>query len=408
MATRDSAVVTSDGAVLRVYRVLSISIGLGSVIFIALGVPSMIAQFGSLNTFYSFATMVIYGGLPVVAALVAPRASITTLRLLAATHAASALLFFLLWIPALEGGTLPIESTPWLNNVIAVAMTTAALSLSTSVAWVYMVGATIVSAVVRFVTYGGGNPQLAFEDAVMAALFCSIMITLVQVSLEAARQQDRAAFMAEEAAVEAASTASARQSRTLYESFAHDDVIGTLLSASRNGDGGTDESTSSALRALRKLDAFRNSEPLETSLNAGQLETLLRSSADAYDEQLEVHHRGGGVTGIVAPTEVGNALSEALREAIRNSAIHAVRPDGSAVNRRSTAVFGPTSLRIQVTDDGVGFDQRKIGVDRLGVRVSILRRVNSMPGAVATVQSSRRNGTTVTLTWNSPEVTGVH
>jgi signal transduction histidine kinase len=60
-------------------------------------------------------------------------------------------------------------------------------------------------------------------------------------------------------------------------------------------------------------------------------------------------------------------------------------------------------VRIEVKDDGKGFDQRRIGADRLGVRISILRRVNSLPGAFAHVQSSRRHGTTVTLGWNSLE-----
>ena len=55
-----------------------------------------------------------------------------------------------------------------------------------------------------------------------------------------------------------------------------------------------------------------------------------------------------------------------------------------------------------VTDDGRGFNPHRIGIDRLGVRLSILQRVNSQPGGHATVVSSKGSGTTVTLTWSLP------
>ena len=395
--------IVSNSALLRVFRTLAVSIGLGSAIFVALGIPAMITQYSALDPTYAWVTTVFYCGLPVLSGLIAPRASIATLRLFAATHAIGSLLLLLLWIPALHGGTLPIESTPWVNSVVAAAMTTAALSLPTAAAWVYMVSASAVTGVVRFVTYGGGNPQLAFEDAVMAALFCSVMITLVQLSLKAARNQDQAAFIAEEAAVASATAASARKSRMLYEAFAHDDVLATLLAASRNVEGAATESTHSARRALAKLEAFHDNQPSAVPLTAKQLETLLRTSTNASDQHLQVLYQGRQTESGQTPADIGNALAEAFREAVRNSALHAVRADGRAVTRSSQAIFGPTSVRIEVKDDGKGFDQRRIGADRLGVRISILRRVNSLPGAFAHVQSSRRHGTTVTLGWNSLE-----
>jgi hypothetical protein len=265
--------IVSTSALLRVFRTLAISIGLGSAIFVALGIPAMITQYSVLDPAYAWVTTVFYCGLPVLSGLIAPRASIATLRLFAASHAIGSLLLVLLWIPALHGGTLPIESTPWVNNVVAAAMTTAALSLPTAVAWAYMVSASAAIGVVRYVTYGGGSPNLAFEDAVMAALFCSVMITLVQLSLKAARNQDQVAFIAEEAAVASATAASARKSRMLYEAFAHDDVLGTLLAASRTVEGVSAESTNSARRALAKLEAFHDDQPSTEPLTAKQLET---------------------------------------------------------------------------------------------------------------------------------------
>jgi signal transduction histidine kinase len=399
---------TSDTAALRVFRILAISIGLGSAIFTVLGLPAMAAQFSTLQPGYAWASILVYAGLPVAAALIAPRVSIRTLRIFAATHAASALVFLLLWVPAMGGATLPIESTPWLININAVAMTTAALALPTMAAWTYMVSVAAACGVVRFLSYGGGEWQLAFEDAVMVALFSSVMITLVQLSLQAARKQDAAASIAEDAAVRSAMAASARRSRTVYESFAHDDVLGTLLAASRNVEGGAGESVKSALRALRKLDAFHDLHTPELALTAPQLEALLRASVLTTEQPFEVRYEGSPVEAASTPANVSNALAEALREALRNSELHATRTDGKSVTRHCRATIGPTSVTIEVTDDGNGFDLRKIGVDRLGVRVSILRRINSIPGAAATVRSSRRHGTSVILAWDSTEVSRVH
>jgi len=396
--------VASGNAVLRVFRILAISIGVGSAIFTVLGLPEMISQYNKVDFGYAWTTMVLYGGIPLVSAIVAPRASIGTLRFLARIHAISAPFLLLLWIPALNGGTLAVESTPWIINVIAVAMTTAALSLPTAAAWVYMVLTAALCGIVRFITYGGGNPELAFEDAVMAALFCSVMITLVQLSIQAARKQDQAAFIAEEAAVSSATSASIRKSRAQYEAFAHDEVLGTLLAASRQTNGAAADTIASALNALNKLDAFHDSSSPALPLTADQLEMSLRASAAAADSPIDVLHQEDHPEELLIPADVANALVEALREALRNSALHSVRSDGRAVTRRASAVFGHDSVLIEVSDDGRGFDPRRIGVDRLGVRVSILRRVNSLPGAVATIISTRRGGTTVTLRWNSPEV----
>ena len=78
---------TSDSAALRVFRILAISIGLGSAIFTVLGLPAMAAQFGTLHAGYAWTSILLYAGLPVAAALIAPRVSIRTLRVIAATHA---------------------------------------------------------------------------------------------------------------------------------------------------------------------------------------------------------------------------------------------------------------------------------------------------------------------------------
>jgi len=73
------------------------------------------------------------------------------------------------------------------------------------------------------------------------------------------------------------------------------------------------------------------------------------------------------------------------------------------VHRFVRSVFSATGIEVIVADDGRGFAARRVGLDRLGVRLSILQRVNSQPGGIATVRSARGHGTTVTLTWAADE-----
>jgi len=108
---------------------------------------------------------------------------------------------------------------------------------------------------------------------------------------------------------------------------------------------------------------------------------------------------------VVIPSDIGDALTEALAEAIRNSIKHAGWSDGRPVRRTAFATFDATGVEILVNDDGKGFVAHRIGLDRLGIRVSILKRVNSQPGGRATVTSSRGAGTTVSLTWRAPKGT---
>ena len=49
---------------------------------------------------------------------------------------------------------------------------------------------------------------------------------------------------------------------------------------------------------------------------------------------------------------------------------------------------------------GRGFNPRRVPLDRLGIRLNILQRLNSQPGCSAAVVSARGRGTTVTLEWN--------
>ncbi len=387
----------------RIVRTLAFAVGVGSAVFTMLGLPDIIRQYSYLNPVYAIAMVVGFCGLPLVMAAIAFQTSARVLRVLAGVHAALGLVFLALWIPAMTVDTMPDGQLPWIINIITVATCMAAIALPFLSAWVYLFTMATLSGFVRFVTYGGVDASVAFQDSVMIVLISGFMMAMLQVTQRAGREQDTAALIAQTAAAETAATETLERQRTRYHAFTHDDVLATLLAASHDGATPSEITRRSAQRTLEKMDQFRLDLPGPSFLTVAELEALLRAAAKAANVPLRSSLTEGGASDLRIPVEVADALSEALTEAMRNSIRHGVWMDGRAVHREATATLTDRTIAVIVTDDGRGFNPNRVGIDRLGVRLSILQRVNSQPGGHASVRSSKGAGTTVILSWTDPD-----
>mgnify|MGYP003463857116 FL=1 len=90
-----------------------------------------------------------------------------------------------------------------------------------------------------------------------------------------------------------------------------------------------------------------------------------------------------------------NVVARAAEEALRNSVRHA----GVGARRWAFVWVAVGEVRVEVGDDGIGFDPVMIDPQRLGVRGSILARMRALPGGAGTVVSAPGDGTVVVLTW---------
>ncbi len=386
----------------RVVRTLSLSVGLGSLVFTLLGLPAIIAQFAYLNAEYAVVTVVIFCGTPIALAALSFRAPISLLRVVAIAHAVSGTALLVLWLPAMRVDELPNMEIPWLINMITAATCMAAISMPFLPAWVYLFGMATLSGFVRFMAYGGGDASIAFQDSVMISLISGFMMALLQLTVRAGVEQDEAANAAREEAAATAAAETLERQRTRYHAFTHDDVLATLLAASQDGHIPSDVTKRSAQRTLQKMDQFRDDVPVETWLTVAEFESALVATAALSDFELVSTLTAAPSAEMRIPLEACDALAEAFAEAMRNSVRHSAWPDGRPVHREARASRTPTTIQLVVTDDGRGFNPQRIGIDRLGVRLSILQRVDSQPGGHATVRSSKGSGTTVTLSWSPP------
>jgi signal transduction histidine kinase len=385
----------------RVVRTLVVSVGIGSLVFTLLGLPAILEHYGYLNEAYSIVTIVVFLGLPPTMAAVSFSAPAPTLRLLAGIHAASAVVFLALWVPAMTVPVIPGGQLPWIINIITVATCMAAISLPFLGAWVYLFAMATLSGFVRFLAYGGGDASIAFQDSVMIVLISGFMMALLQLTLRAGREQDAAALAAQEAAAATAAAETLERQRTRYHAFTHDDVLATLLAASHDGATPSEVTKRSAMRTLEKMDQFRTDLPLQHWVTISELETHLRTAAAGIGVPLHSTLSAPGATELRVPVDVCDALTEALAEAMRNSVRHGVWPDSRPVHREARAWRTAETIEVTIVDDGRGFNPRRVGIDRLGVRLSILQRMNSQPGGYASVVSARGAGTTVSLSWIS-------
>lgn len=119
-----------------------------------------------------------------------------------------------------------------------------------------------------------------------------------------------------------------------------------------------------------------------------RLEASARLEAKALGIEVRCHRRAADIH--LAP-EVRAALSDALRECLRNTARHS----GVAVVDVACTVVG-SELGVAVIDTGRGFDVAAACASRLGLRESVVARVQSV-GGHADVWSAPGRGTTVSL-----------
>jgi len=384
----------------RVVRILIVSIGIGSVLFTVLGLPSIIQQHAILNPAFSIAMVVAFCGIPPVAALIAFRAPVRVLRIIAIGHVVASLLILAFWVPSMtDGSALANGDLPWLINTITVATTMAAIAFPVTWAWAYLVAVTLTSAAVRYITFGAANPSQALQDSIMLFILSAFLLTLVQLALLAGREQDAAAEFERGAAAAGGQKAALERRRSRYNEATRDEVVAALELAARNTVESREAARESAVLTLRKLQAGRSLAPVAMTIPIAELDTQLRTAAVAAGVSYAFSQSADDGP-LDVPIEVSDALVEATTEAMENSIRHGNHRGSRSTTRSVRATRLPHGVEVIVKDDGPGFNVRRVGVDRLGVRLNILERVNSQPGAIARVDSVRGRGTTVSLEWN--------
>ncbi|WEK60277.1 MAG: hypothetical protein P0Y60_13245 [Candidatus Microbacterium colombiense] len=169
----------------------------------------------------------------------------------------------------------------------------------------------------------------------------------------------------------------------------HDEVLSVLAAAALFRGEAPRELQDEAAHALLVLRDSVDPDESATEMSSAEAAEEIRLRAARFSAvELLIDDRGG-----VLPAWVVRAFSAASAEALRNARRHA-----EAERIMLDAVVGRGRIRVSIRDDGIGFLTAEVPSERLGVRDSILQRVEEV-GGLALIDSAPSAGTEVMLSW---------
>lgn len=175
----------------------------------------------------------------------------------------------------------------------------------------------------------------------------------------------------------------------------HDSVLQTLAAIQQRSEPGSEVArlARGQERELREW-LFRSADGAEPPPREN-LEVELRAHAAALEETHAVRFEVVGVGTGGGAAEVGALVPEAIVAAAREAMLNAARHAGGEVS--VYAELTPERVSIDVTDRGAGLDLDALPEGRMGVRESIIGRMERAGGTVRFVPGPGGTGTSVRL-----------
>lgn len=175
--------------------------------------------------------------------------------------------------------------------------------------------------------------------------------------------------------------------------FIHDHILSALIPMA----AGVDDREALRFTATQALNVLDRSETQQEIPNTRELFDQLKCLAIEMDPQIILRRKE--LYAMALPSSVGQSLLEAAHEVLNNSLRHAASPE-SPHPTRTLSMSSTTRLgvRIAISDDGRGFDPIKADPNRLGIRHSILQRMDTA-GGHAIFDSAPGHGTRVLLSF---------
>jgi signal transduction histidine kinase len=321
----------------------------------------------------------------------------------AAMLSALVLLGLMLWpaaVPADVPGTI---GTPWLWAMINVGAVWCAFAFGTIAGCVYTVLIGGVFAVVRTLPQGASAAwQVALQDASFATVLGLIICLTIGILRSAARRVDTAAESAIRSYREAAAETALSNERLRLDALLHDSVMTALITGAHAASPRERLSSAElAVSALQRLEDQGSKTEEAAPATVAELAARIQFTVGEGVGHPELFISHDSREPLFLQGEVVRAVFEATTEAVNNAVRHsgATRCEVRVTCHRSG---DSARLTVSVKDNGVGFNRDVVSDRRLGIKVSIIGRMEAVGGA-ASVTSAAGAGTEVRLTWTGAE-----
>ena len=210
----------------------------------------------------------------------------------------------------------------------------------------------------------------------------------------AANRTDEANSEAIRAEVQQAEAEAKAKERLRLDGLIHDSALTALISAAQAKN--VEEAKASAElagTALRKLSEVQRGDMAQAPVYCSELFDSIILAAKRIDPNLKTKKNCGTIISVDA--DAVSALTEATIQAIYNALLHA----GPNASRELSLKSSNAGIKIVILDNGKGFRVSQIDKSRMGIKVSIIGRMEAVGGS-AHVVSQPRQGTTVVLEWS--------
>jgi signal transduction histidine kinase len=313
----------------------------------------------------------------------------------------SALVLFglLLWPVAVPPNVPATIGTPWLWAMINVGAAWCTFAFGTVAGCVYAIFIGGVFAVIRTMPQAASaSLPVALEDAAFSTVMGLIICVTIGILRHAAQRVDTAAEAAIVQYREAAAETALSNERLRLDALLHDSVMTVLITAAQSASPRERQASSQlAGSALERLDQQGDESPETAPATITELAARIRFTVDDGVEDPEVSVSYDSPEHLVLPGDIVRAVFEATTEAVKNAARHsgATRCDVRLTGHKSGE---STRVAVSIKDNGTGFTPELVSDRRLGIRVSVVGRLDAV-GGTASVISAPGVGTEVRLAW---------
>jgi signal transduction histidine kinase len=284
---------------------------------------------------------------------------------------------------------------PWIWWGVDTGWVAVALAFKWRTALVYYISCITFMQVIFSLPMGGSHEDLTLvTDSIYTSLTNACLSIIALMIRYAAQRSDAANSEAIQAEVLRAQAEGQAREKLRIDGLIHDSVLTALINAAQaKSDEEAKKSSELAATALNKLSEIQRGDSSQSSLYCGELFDSIILAAERIHPDMKI--KKNCAVSIPVDSEVASALTEATIQAVHNSVLHA----GSKASRELSLKSTSSSLKIVIKDDGVGFRVSQVNRGRLGIKTSIIARMQSVGGS-AHVVSSPGQGTTVVLEWN--------
>ena len=311
-------------------------------------------------------------------------------------HGAVVMLLMVTWpLQHTHINEVPLEHKPWLWWATGIASMAIGFHIPKWWAWAYMAAMPAVWFWIR-TQPSGGSASLgeAVQETAFAALFPATVVALAQLLRSSAARVDQATIIATDAAAERARLDAVERERSRIDALVHDSVLTTLIvAANAQNEEQQKAAKLSAELALNRLATAGADVSSNQTISVLSFFQALGESILRIDPRCDVS--ASGATAHPLSPEVVAALTDATAQALSDSLTHA----GRKATRKVRLKANEREIKIVVTDDGVGFRPSRVPKNRLGLRISIIDRVEAIGGRVF-IDTRIGQGTSIILEWD--------